>query len=268
MNNNILEVKELNISLQDDTSIVRNINFNVKTNRILGIIGESGSGKTMISKSIMRLLNTKKFHITGQVLFDGQDIYNISRKDMGKIRGRKLSLILQNPMTAFDPMSKIGSQLIETLRVHFNITKKEAYHKAIGTLRKMNIGREEEIMDNYPFTLSGGMLQRIMIALTIMLESRLIIADEVTTAIDAFNKTKILEEFKKLKGRGITMMVITHDFRVISALADDIIVLKKGEIIESGNTYDIFNNPKHGYTRKLIEATNLIETTNLIGELA
>ncbi|WP_113671628.1 ABC transporter ATP-binding protein [Vallitalea guaymasensis] len=258
MKNNILEVKNLNISLKDNTSIVRNINFNVKTNRILGIIGESGSGKTMISKSIMRLLNTKKFHITGQVLFDGGDIYNFSRKDMDKIRGRKLSLIMQNPMTAFDPMSKIGSQLIETLRVHFNITKNEAYNKAIGTLRKMNIGREEEIMDNYPFTLSGGMLQRIMIALTIMLESRLIIADEVTTAIDAFNKTMILEEFKKLKESGITMMVITHDFRVISALADDIIVLRKGEIIERGSTYDIFNNPKHEYTRKLIEATNLI----------
>jgi nickel transport system ATP-binding protein len=258
MDNNILEVKKLNISLKDDTSIVKNIDFDVKTNRILGIIGENGSGKTMISKSIMRLLDTKKFHITGQVFFDGQDIYNVSIKKMEKVRGRELSLIMQNPMTAFDPMSKIGVQLIETLRVHFNISKKEAYHKAIGTLRKMNIGREEEIMDNYPFTLSGGMLQRIMIALTIMLESRLIIADEVTTAIDAFNKTKILEEFKRLKERGVAMIIITHDFRVISTLADDIIVLKKGEIIERGNTYDVFNNPKHEYTKKLMEATNLI----------
>lgn len=262
MNNNILEVKELNISLKDNTSIVRNINFNVKRNRILGIIGESGSGKTMISKSIMRLLNTKKFHITGQVYFNEKDIFSIKEKNMQKIRGQELSLIMQNPMTAFDSMNKIGTQIIETLRVHFDISKQEAYRKAILTLRKMNIGREEEIMDNYPFTLSGGMLQRIMIALTIMLESELIIADEVTTAIDAFNQAMILEEFKRLKESGITMMVITHDFRVISTLADDIIVLRKGEIIESGSTFDIFNNSKHEYTKKLLEASNLI------GELA
>lgn len=259
MKQNILEVNNLNISLRKEKmTLVKDVSFRVHRNRILGIIGESGSGKTIISKSIMGLLNNKKFVINGQIMFEGNNILNIHEKSMEQIRGTQLSLIMQNPMTAFDPMSKIGNQIIHTLIVHFNITRKEAYEKAINILKKMNLGREETIMKSYPHMLSGGMLQRIMIAIAIMLESKLIIADEVTTAVDANNRMKIINEFRSLRKDGISMIVITHDFNVLSSLADDIIVLKEGEIIESGVAQQILSRPVKKFTKELLYASNLI----------
>jgi ABC-type dipeptide/oligopeptide/nickel transport system ATPase component len=259
MGSNLLEVRNLNISLHyEKVPIVKNVSFDVHRERVLGIIGESGSGKTMICKSLMRLLNTKKFNISGNAFLNGKDIFKMDENTVEKIRGRKVSLIMQNPMTAFDPMSKIGSQIIDTLRVHFSISKAEAYERGVRALKKMNLGREEKIMESYPHTLSGGMLQRIMIALAIIVESSLLIADEVTTALDPRNQSMIINEFQKLRKSGIAMIVITHDFKVLYSLADDIIVLKNGEIIESGTVYSIFNQPKNKYTQELLEASNLI----------
>lgn len=259
MGHNLLEVRDLNISLRNEkVPIVKNVSFNVHKDRVLGIIGESGSGKTMICKGVMRLLNTKKFNINGHAFFKGKDIFQMDGKTVQKIMGREISFIMQNPMTAFDPMSKIGSQIIETLRIHFPISKAEAYERAIRILQKMNLDGGEKIMESYPHTLSGGMLQRIMIAIAIMLESTLIIADEVTTALDARNQSMIISEFQKLSRREIAMIVITHDFRVLSSLADDIMVLKNGKIIENGTVYNIFNQPKSKYTKELLEASNLI----------
>lgn len=258
MKNNLLEVRNLNISLSNgNVPIVKNVSFDVHKDRVLGIIGESGSGKTMICKSIMKLLNTKKFIIKGEANFNGRNMIEMDEKKVQDIRGKELSLIMQNPMTAFDPMSKIGSQIMETLRIHFPMSKKEAYEKSIEALQRMNLGREEKIMESYPNTLSGGMLQRIMIAIAILLKSKLIIADEVTTAVDPCNQTMILEEFRKLRNSGMGIIFITHDFRVLSTLADDIIVLKQGEIIESGTINDIFNHPQNKFTKELLEASTL-----------
>jgi ABC-type dipeptide/oligopeptide/nickel transport system ATPase component len=258
MSSNLLEVKDLVIKLHDNNDIiVKDINFEVEKSKVLGIIGESGSGKTMICKSIMGLLDTKKFNIEGDIRYKHNNIIDLDERNMEKLRGQDISLIMQNPMTAFDPMTKIGTQIIESLRAHYSISKKEAYQKGISVLKKMNLGREEKIMNSYPNTLSGGMLQRIMIAIAIMLKSKIIIADEITTALDASNKYMIIEELKKLRNSGITIVIITHDFGVLSSIADNIIVLNKGEIVESGSAKDIFNNPKEKYTQELLYASKL-----------
>lgn len=209
----LLNVTDLHIGLyQAASAIVKGVNFTLKKSSSLVIVGESGSGKTITCKSIMRLLNPKMFTISGSIRYKGTELLSMDEKTIRKLRGNKIAMILQNPMTAFDPAIKIGSQIIETIRVHQNINRYDAYAAGIRALEKMNLPRCEQLMNSYPHTLSGGMLQRIMIALSLLHEPDIIIADEATTALDVVNQNMILDELIKLKETGIGLLIVTHDF--------------------------------------------------------
>lgn len=220
----------------------------------MGIVGESGSGKTLLCKAIMRLLNKNTFKVTGKIRYNNQDILKLDEEKARKIIGSKISMLMQNPMTAFNPMLKIGNQIIETLQAHLNINKKKAYDIGITGLKKMNLKEVDGIMNSYPYSLSGGMLQRIMIALSLMVEPSVIIADEATTALDVKTQNIILGEFEKISNKNIALIIVSHDFGVIAQIADDVIVMKDGKIIEEGTVFELFDNPEKKYTKKLLEA--------------
>jgi ABC-type dipeptide/oligopeptide/nickel transport system ATPase component len=254
----LLNVSGLHIGLcQAAGVIVRGVDFTLKESSALAIVGESGSGKTITCKSIMRLLNPKIFTVSGSIRYKGTELLCMKEKAIRKLRGNKMAMIFQNPMTAFDPASKIGSQIVETIRVHQKINKYDAYAAGIRALEKMNLPRCEQLMNSYPHTLSGGMLQRIMIALSLLHEPDIIIADEATTALDVVNQNVILDELKKMKEHGIGLLVVTHDFGVAAKIADDVMVMREGEIIERGTAYEVFTAPRKPYTKELLESSVL-----------
>lgn len=254
----MLEVEKLNItSIKQNKKILNDISFKLEKADILGILGESGSGKTMMCKAIMGLLNRKVFDVKGSILLNCEDLLKMNDKQIkGKI-GKDISMIMQNPMTAFKPMSKIGTHIVETLKSHKKISKNQAYNIGIKELKAMNLKRIEEIMNSYPHMLSGGMLQRIMIAITLMLEPSLVIADEATTALDVNNQCVILEELKKIRNKGISIIVVTHDFKVVEKIAKDVLVMKDGNIVEKGTASQILTLPKKEYTKEFLKASLL-----------
>jgi ABC-type dipeptide/oligopeptide/nickel transport system ATPase component len=257
--NELLRVDNLRIGLRGNADpIVKGIGFTLNTSSALAIVGESGSGKTMTCKSVMRLLNPQIFDVSGSVRYMGKELLSLDAKAIRALRGHKISMITQNPMNAFDPTSKIGAQIVETIRTHEKIGRRDAYEAGTRALEKMNLPRREQLMNSYPHALSGGMLQRIMIALALFHEPDIIIADEATTALDVINQNTILDELAKLKETGIGLLFVTHDFGVAAKLADEIIVMRNGEIVESGTAQDIFSAPQKEYTRKLLEAGVLI----------
>lgn len=252
----ILKIENLGVQYKDrqnNIQILKDVSFTVKRNKCLGILGESGSGKSMTCKAIMGLLD-KNFNVEGKVYFNEKEILNINENSKRKIRGKSICMILQNPMTAFNPLFTIENQAIETFRTHLDLTKSEAKELAIKALDKMNLNNPKEVLSKYPHELSGGMLQRIMIGITIALEPELIIADEPTTAIDCINQIEIINELKLMKNKLKTSMIfITHDLGVLAQIADDVVVMDKGKVIEYGTIDKIINNPKHNHTKYLIE---------------
>lgn len=261
---NSLEIKDLNISLVGNKNpLVQNLSFDVRKGKILGIVGESGSGKTLTCKAIIKLLNEKVFKVSGSIKLDGNNILTMSEKQSRAVIGKDISMIMQNPMTAFNPMMKIGQHIVETIKAHTELTKKQAYALGSRALEEMNLQRVAEIMNSYPHTLSGGMLQRVMIAIALMLEPSIIIADEATTALDVKNQAIILEQFQRMRDIGIGLLVVTHDFGVIAQVADDVLVMKAGEIIEQGSVYQIFYNPKTEYTKELLQSRFLVDEEQL-----
>ncbi len=256
----LLKVSGLCIGLNDsEQPLVEDVGFTLRKSSALALVGESGSGKTLTCKAILQLLNTKTFHISGSALYRGTELLSMKEKDIRALCGYRISMIVQNPMSAFDPTVKIGSQIVETIRVHKNITKKEAFVAGCNALEKINLPRCSQLMNSYPHTLSGGMLQRIVIALALILEPEIIIADEATTALDVKNQNDVLDEIEKMKKNGISVLLVTHDFGVAAKLADDVIVMKEGKIIESGTVHDIFASPQHPYTWELLKASLLVK---------
>lgn len=254
----LLDVKNLNIKIKADKKIiVMDSSFCLEKGKTLGIIGESGSGKTLTSKALMGLLNPRVFEIEGAITFEDKNLLGMKNKERRALCGTSIAMIMQNPMTAFAPMTKIGKQLIDTLYVHKKQPKKQLYEMSIDALTAVNLTNTEKLMNSYPYELSGGMLQRIMIALTILLEPRLIIADEATTAVDSISEGLIIQELDKLKKSGTAILIITHDFGIATSLCDDILVMKDGEIVERGVTAEVFKFPKHSYTKELINSCNL-----------
>ena len=257
----ILKVENLNVTLtyrKTSKKLVENVNFEVHPGECLGILGESGSGKSMTVKSILGLLD-KNFHVSGSAVFDGHDLLKESKEELRRLRGSRITMVLQNPMTCFDPLYRIGNQMAETFATHTTWNAQEIRSHCLKILNQMQILNGEEVLQKYPHQLSGGMLQRIMIGIAMALQPELLIADEPTTAIDAITQYEILEEFIRIKkSKNTAMLFITHDLGAISKVADRILVMNSGHIVDSGDFEHIRNHAQNPYTRLLIEKRSAV----------
>ena len=254
----LLEVRDLRTSFFTDAGEVRAVNgvsFNLERGRVLGIVGESGSGKSVTAYSIMQILAGTGKIVGGSIKFDGQDLVGTGEKVMKDIRGNKISIIFQDPMTSLNPTSTIGRQLMEAILLHTNRNKQQAYDRAVEMLRLVNVNEPEKRMKQYPYEFSGGMRQRVMIAMALACEPDILIADEPTTALDVTIQAQILELMKSLQEElGMAIIMITHDLGVVAQLCDEVIVMYAGSICEQGTADEIFYNPKHEYTKGLLRS--------------
>ncbi len=252
----ILHVKDLHVQATSDegfSTLVQDINFGIKKGKILGLVGESGSGKTVTSMSILQLHDKKNIDIRGSITLKGRELNGLENKEMRKIRGKDIAYIMQNPMNAFTPVFTIGHQFIETIKSHTSLNKKQAKELAIGMMESVNLPEPQKLLKSYSFQLSGGMLQRVMIAIAACLQPSVIIADEPTTALDLHSQLLVLRLLDKIRTEyGTSILLISHDLGVISEMADDVIVMQHGRIIETANVLELFETPQHEYTKKLL----------------
>jgi len=254
---NILEVKNLQVSFKTffgEVEAVRDISFTVGKKETVAIVGESGCGKSVTASSIMQLLPMPPaFYKGGQILFKGEDIVTKTEKEMQNIRGSKISMVFQDPMTSLNPTMKIGKQIVEGLIKHQKLSKNEAHKKAIEMLKLVAVPQPEKRVNQYPHEFSGGMRQRVMIALAMVANPELLIADEPTTALDVTVQAQILDLMKELQDKlNMSIILITHDLGVVADMSDKVIVMYAGQIVEQGSVNDIFKNPMHPYTIKLL----------------
>ncbi|MBE5099653.1 nickel import ATP-binding protein NikD [Priestia aryabhattai] len=251
----VLQIRDLHVQIKTKngvTTLVQDINFELKQGEILGLIGESGCGKTVTSMSILQLLNHKET-IEGSIMLKGQELNGLAEKEMRKIRGKDIAFIMQNPMNAFTPVFTIGHQFIETIRSHKKWNKKQATELAIESMQKVNLPDPDKLLKYYPFQLSGGMLQRVMIAIAASLHPAVIIADEPTTALDVNNQKNVLRHLDEIRSQyGSAILLISHDLGVISEMADEVAVMQHGKIVEKAGVFQLFDSPKHEYTKKLL----------------
>ena len=257
MDSYLLEIKDLETSIKIENEwypTIDQISFKIKSNEILGIVGESGCGKSILNKSIVKLLPEKISKITqGKIIFNGKELQDASESEYRKIRGKDIGMVFQEPMTALNPVFKIKNQLIEPIILHLNKSKKEAYDLARELLQHVGIARVDEVLNSYPHQLSGGMRQRVMIAMAISCNPKLLIADEPTTALDVTIQAQILDLLKKLQQENdMSIILVTHDLSVVSEFCDKVIVMYAGQIVEYGELHQILNHPKHPYTQKLL----------------
>ena len=254
----LLEVKELRTSFFTDAGEVKAVNgvsFNLDRGKVLGIVGESGSGKSVTAYSIMQILAGTGKIIGGSIKLDGQELVGSGEKVMKTVRGNKVSIIFQDPMTSLNPTYTIGKQLMEAILLHTDRNKKQAKERAIEMLKLVNVNEPEKRMKQYPFELSGGMRQRVMIAMALACEPDILLADEPTTALDVTIQAQILELMQSLqKELGMAIIMITHDLGVVAQMCDEIIVMYAGSICEQGTADEIFYNPQHGYTKGLLRS--------------
>ena len=251
----IIEVKDLKLYFDGDygtTQILNGINFDIHAGETLGIVGESGCGKSQTAMSIMRL---NKARIEGEINFKGQNMLTLPMKEMRKIRGNDISMIFQDPMTCLNPVFTIGHQLSEVFRLHQGMSKKEAWEASVNALKMVNVAMPEKRVKEYPYQLSGGMRQRVMIAMALACKPQLLIADEPTTALDVTIQAQVLDLMRNLRDEtGTAIAFITHDLGVVSEMCDRAIVLYCGEVMEEASTEELFRNPMHPYTEGLLNA--------------
>ena len=252
----VFELNHLQVSLRGkkrNTDLVKGVSFSVKQGECLGILGESGSGKSMSIKAAMGLLD-KNFVVSGSAKFQGDELAGKNAEQLRRLRGGQVGIVLQNPMTCFDPLYRIGNQIAETFAAHQKWDAGEIKERSIEMLDKMQIRNPEEALEKYPHQLSGGMLQRIMIGIAMSMEPSLLIADEPTTAIDAITQFDILNEFAVIKQKHKTAMIfISHDLNAVSQIADKIVVLNQGTVVDQGDFHHIIHHAADPYTRLLIE---------------
>ena len=257
----ILKVENLNVTLRHrrvSKKLVEDVSFEVHPGECLGILGESGSGKSMTVKSVLGLLD-KNFQVSGSAIFDGQDLLKETKEELRRLRGSRITMVLQNPMTCFDPLYRIGNQMAETFATHTSWNVQEIRSRCLEILDQMRIRNGEEVLEKYPHQLSGGMLQRIMIGIAMALQPELLIADEPTTAIDAITQYEILEDFIRIKKQKNTaMLFITHDLGAISKVADRILVMNSGHVVDSGSFDHILKHADDPYTRMLVEKRSAV----------
>ncbi|MCD2332201.1 ABC transporter ATP-binding protein [Borreliella americana] len=261
---NILEIKNLTVEFRlKHTTIhpVSNVNLSVKRGEIRAIVGESGSGKSVTSMAILKLLpELTTIYKSGEILFENQDLLKLSEKELLKIRGNKISMIFQDPMTSLNPFLRISTQLEETIILHQGLGKKEAKKKAIEMLKTVGVVNAEERIKHFPHQFSGGMRQRVMIAMALSCHPSLLIADEPTTALDVTIQEQILLLIKNLSKKFNTSTIfITHDLAVVAEICDTVSVMYQGKIVEEGTVEEIFNNPKHPYTIGLLKSILTLE---------
>ena len=255
--NTALQVRDLRVQIETDTAtldILHGINFDIYKGETLGIVGESGCGKSMTALSIMRLTQPNA-KVSGSITLDGQSLLDMPMKDFRKIRGNRVSMIFQEPMTSLNPVFTVGHQLMEVFRLHQGLDKRQAREKSIEALRMVNVPMPEKRVDCYPYELSGGLRQRVMIAMALACRPELLIADEPTTALDVTIQAQVLDMMKDLRNRlGTAMMLITHDFGIVADVCNKCAVVYAGEIVECGSVEDIFDRPRHPYTIGLFES--------------
>jgi nickel transport system ATP-binding protein len=269
---NVLQVRDLHVQIKTKNgaaTLVEDLNFELKRGKVLGLIGESGCGKTVTSMSILQLLNRKTTTIEGSIVLQGRELNGLGEKDMREIRGKDIAFIMQNPMNAFTPVFTIGHQFIETICSHTKLNKKQATELAIEAMHHVNLPDPVKLLKHYPFQLSGGMLQRVMIAIAACLHPAIIIADEPTTALDVNNQKKVLYHLDKIRSEyGSAILLISHDLGVISEMADEVAVMQNGRIVEKADVFQLFDEPQHEYTKKLLHARSILHLDESVVHLA
>lgn len=256
--NKLLEIKDLKTYFHTDDGTIKavdGVNLHIEQGKTLGIVGESGSGKSITSFSVLQLISTPGEIVSGEILYKGQDLLKLTEKQIRKVRGNDIAMIFQEPMTSLNPVYTIGEQISESIREHKGLTKKQAYNEAIKMLKIVGIPSAEQRIHNYPHQLSGGMRQRVMIAIALCCEPDLLIADEPTTALDVTTQAQILELLKDLKERlGTSILLITHDLGIVAEAADDVAVMYAGKVVENADVISFFKTPLHPYSQGLLKS--------------
>ncbi|TWE09154.1 nickel transport system ATP-binding protein [Neobacillus bataviensis] len=269
---NVLQVRDLHVEVKTKNgaaTLVQDINFELKRGEVLGLVGQSGCGKTVTSMSILQLLDRKTTKVTGSIKLQGHELNGLGEQEMRGIRGKDIAFIMQNPMNAFTPVFTIGHQFIETIRSHTQWNKKQAIELAIEAMHHVNLPDPVKLLKYYPFQLSGGMLQRLMIAIAACLHPSVIIADEPTTALDVNNQKKVLYHLDKIRSEfGSAILLISHDLGVISEMADEVAVMQNGRIVEKADVFQLFDEPQHEYTKKLLRARTVLPFDQSVSHLA
>ena len=254
----ILEIKNLNVSFQSDGKdyqALHDVNLELNKGELLAIVGESGCGKTVTAMSVLRLLAPNAKINSGEIIYNGMNLLNLPEKEMQKIRGKEIALVPQDPMTSLNPLYTIGSQLLEVIEIHQHIKGLEAEKVAVEVLNQVKIPNAKERLKAYPHEFSGGMRQRVIIAMAIACNSKIIIADEPTTALDVTVQAQIMELLKEIqKDMGTSFIFISHDFGLVYEVADKVAVMYNGHVVEKSEASKLFKNPKHPYTMALLKA--------------
>ena len=270
---NILEIKNLNLYFQSEDceyQALYDINLSLKKGEILALVGESGCGKSITAMSVMRLLNSNAIIKSGEIIYDNKNLLALSTKEMTHIRGKEIAFVPQDPMTSLDPLYSIGDQLLEIIEIHQKIKGKEAEKIAIDVLDQVKIPNAKNRLKSYPHEFSGGMRQRVIIAMAIACKSKIIIADEPTTALDVTVQAQIMQLLLDIRDNYSTaFLFISHDFGLVNEIADNVAVMYAGHIVEKSSAIELFDNPKHPYTRALINTLpdfNSVKLTPIIGQ--
>jgi ABC-type dipeptide/oligopeptide/nickel transport system ATPase component len=253
----LLDVQHLTVTFDAarNARVVDDVSFTMAAGETLGLVGESGSGKSVTAFSILRLLQPPGQIVNGRILFEGQDLLTLSERDMRAVRGARISLIFQEPMTALNPVMRVGDQVAEALTAHSMANRTEARRRAVELFDAVRIPDPIRRVRDYPHQLSGGMRQRVMIAIALACRPPLVIADEPTTALDVTIQAQMLDLIRQLQAEfGLALLLITHDFGVVAEMADRVAVMKAGRIVETGPVREILRTPSHEYTRQLLEA--------------
>lgn len=257
---NVLEIKDLSITYEENKEAVKNVSFYVPEGKIIAVVGESGSGKSTVIRGVIDLLPSGGKIQSGEIVFCGENMKTFSKERLRKIRGEQMAMIFQDAGAYMNPRLRIGAQYLETLRAHTTMSKEEARKVALEKLSRLKLQDPERIMKSYPFQLSGGMKQRVVIAMAISMKPKLLLADEPTSALDVTVQAQVVQEMMNLRDTlGTAIVIVTHNMGVASRMADYIVVMKKGEVMEFGTRDQIINHPEHSYTKMLLSVVPELE---------
>src|SRR5919199_1631592 len=261
----LLEVKNLQTHFRTRAGVVRavdGVSFHIDRGELLGLVGESGCGKSITALSVMRLIAPPGKIVSGEILFDGKDLLKLSDSEMREMRGDDIAMIFQDPMTSLNPVFTVGEQIAEALRLHRKMSRKQARQATIEAMREVAIPDPSRRLDDYPHQLSGGMRQRVMIGMALACDPKLIIADEPTTALDVTIQAQILELMTEIRERlGMSILLITHDLGVVAEMCDDVVVMYAGRVVERGPVEQVFTSPQHPYTEALLQSIPMLGMT-------